>query len=138
MPLEDLILTNIRCPSCTTSLAPRQSQLVLDHGLLTFRCYNCNTLIWLREEQGPDGSPNMVLAGPQHALDSNINPSHYKSHPSGIECITIAEHYNFCIGNAIKYLWRAGHKSATPATTDLEKAIWYIQREVTRLTRGKS
>jgi hypothetical protein len=35
----------------------------------------------------------------------NINhPSHYTSHPSGIECIDIAEHHDFCIGNAIKYL----------------------------------
>lgn len=34
----------------------------------------------------------------------NINhPSHYTSHPSGIECIDIAEHHDFCIGNAIKY-----------------------------------
>ena len=42
----------------------------------------------------------------------NINhPSHYTSHPSGIECIDIAEHHDFCIGNAIKYLWRAGLKS---------------------------
>lgn len=38
------------------------------------------------------------------------NPKHYTSHPSGIECIEISKHYNFCIGNAIKYLWRNGLK----------------------------
>ena len=36
----------------------------------------------------------------------NINhPQHYQ-HPSGIECIDITEHMNFCLGNAIKYIWR--------------------------------
>ena len=41
----------------------------------------------------------------------NVNhPEHYTSHPSGIECIEIARHYPFSIGNAIKYLWRAGLK----------------------------
>lgn len=59
------------------------------------------------------------------------HPSHYTSHPSGIEAIQITEHMNFCIGNAIKYLWRAGLKD--DYITDLEKAKWYIERELERL-----
>jgi len=59
-----------------------------------------------------------------------INPSHYRSHPSGTECIQITEHFNFCIGNAIKYLWRAGLKG--DALEDLKKARWYIDRESQR------
>ena len=39
------------------------------------------------------------------------HPKHYCQHPSGIECIEITRHYCFSIGNAIKYLWRAGLKS---------------------------
>jgi len=39
---------------------------------------------------------------------------------------------NFCCGNAIKYVWRAGLKSKD-AIKDLEKAKWYIQREIERL-----
>ena len=39
-----------------------------------------------------------------------INPSHYKSHPSGIEATQITEHMNFCLGNAMKYIWRADEK----------------------------
>jgi len=35
------------------------------------------------------------------------HPRHYTSHPSGIECITITEHMSFCLGNAVKYLWRS-------------------------------
>ncbi|MFW6598147.1 DUF3310 domain-containing protein [Propionibacteriaceae bacterium Y2011] len=59
------------------------------------------------------------------------NPDHYRSHPSGVECITITEHLNFCVGNAIKYLWRAGLKG--DALTDLRKARWYVDREIVRL-----
>lgn len=44
---------------------------------------------------------------------SEINhPDHYNQHPTGIECIRIVEHFNFNLGNAIKYIWRAGLKSA--------------------------
>jgi len=62
--------------------------------------------------------------------DSVNSPIHYCSHPSGIECIEITEHFNFCIGNAIKYLWRAGLKGE--AIEDLEKAAWYVNRELQR------
>lgn len=59
------------------------------------------------------------------------HPPHYNDHPSGIECIDIVEHMNFCVGNAIKYLWRAGLKS-NDAIQDLEKANWYVSREIER------
>jgi hypothetical protein len=59
-------------------------------------------------------------------------PKHYTSHPSGVECITITEHMNFCIGNAMKYLWRAESKGDT--LTDLRKAMWYIKREIERVS----
>jgi hypothetical protein len=58
------------------------------------------------------------------------NPQHYKSHPSGIEVIQITEHLNFCLGNAIKYILRADHKGN--AMQDLQKARWYIDRELQR------
>ena len=56
------------------------------------------------------------------------HPPHYTSHPSGIECIQVTEHMSFCVGNAIKYLWRADEKGN--AIEDLEKASWYIEREI--------
>lgn len=58
------------------------------------------------------------------------HPKHYTDHPSGIECIQITEHMGFCLGNAIKYIWRADLKNN--ATEGLEKAIWYIEREIER------
>lgn len=61
------------------------------------------------------------------------HPPHYTSHPSKIECIQVTEHMNFCIGNAVKYLWRAGQKGN--AIDDLRKAAWYVEREIDRLER---
>lgn len=59
--------------------------------------------------------------------DAVNHPKHYNVHPSGIECIDIIENLSFCLGNAVKYLWRAGEKG--PALEDLKKALWYVQRE---------
>jgi len=56
------------------------------------------------------------------------SPKHYTSHPSGIECIQIAEHFGFNLGNALKYIWRADLKDN--ADEDLRKAAFYIAREL--------
>lgn len=71
----------------------------------------------------------------KEAIEDEVNhPLHYTSHPSGIECVEITEHFNFNIGNAVKYLWRAGLKHPNPKT-DLEKSLWYIQRELQRILK---
>ena len=58
-------------------------------------------------------------------------PEHYNSHPSGVECIEICEHFNFNIGNAIKYLWRYAFKP--DKVKELNKASWYVNKEINRL-----
>lgn len=63
------------------------------------------------------------------------HPSHYTAHPSGVECLTITRHMNFSLGNAVKYIWRAGLKSQDPCQ-DLEKAVFYLQDEIRRLRGG--
>ena len=68
-------------------------------------------------------------------LDTVNHPPHYKSHPSGIECIQVTEHMNFCLGNATKYIWRADEKHGDGGIEDLKKASWYINREIERRTR---
>lgn len=74
--------------------------------------------------------------------DDNVNhPKHYTSHPSGIECIEVTRHYCFSVGNAIKYLWRAGLKtdegrdSVEKEIEDLNKAIWYIKDRIKQLKK---
>jgi len=70
-------------------------------------------------------------------MNDNVNhPKHYNSHPSGVECIEITEHFNFNIGNAVKYCWRAGLKGEQ--VEDLRKARWYIDREISRILNEKS
>jgi len=61
------------------------------------------------------------------------NPPHYTSDPSGVECIQITRHRTFNVGNAIKYLWRAGLKDEAKTIEDLEKAVFYINDEIKRL-----
>lgn len=74
------------------------------------------------------------------ARDNVNHPKHYTSDPSGVECIEITRHRNFNIGNAIKYLWRAGLKEdpskdiLQKQVEDLRKAVFYINDEITRLT----
>lgn len=62
------------------------------------------------------------------------HPKHYTAFP-GVEVIQITEHLNFCRGNAVKYICRAGLKGNE--LQDLEKALWYLQREINRLKGNK-
>lgn len=89
----------------------------------------------------------------EKVMNDPVNhPQHYNSHPSGVECITITEHMSFNVGNAIKYLWRAGLKtgpqppmemgagkvffiSSEQHLEDLKKAAWYINREIEKLRK---
>lgn len=55
------------------------------------------------------------------------HPSHYNSHPSGIEVIEITQHMDFLLGNVVKYVLRCDHKGGIE---DLKKARWYIDRAI--------
>jgi hypothetical protein len=66
-------------------------------------------------------------------MDDPVNhPVHYTSHPSGVEAIDITRHMNFNLGNAVKYIWRAGLKG--DSIEDLQKARFYISDELERLS----
>lgn len=71
--------------------------------------------------------------GEEDDKDMVNHPTHYTSHPSGVEVIQITEHMNFCLGNAIKYILRSDLKGKQ--IEDLKKAVWYINREIDRLQR---
>lgn len=73
----------------------------------------------------------------------NVNhPQHYTwlKELCGIEVIDITRHMNFCCGCALKYILRAGHKKDASLTDtekqieDLNKAIWYLNDEIKRIT----
>lgn len=75
-------------------------------------------------------SDNLVMDKPKEVVD---HPDHYNWF--GIECVQVVEHFTFNLGNAIKYIWRAGRKG--DYVTDLKKAIWCIQREIDKTQRGE-
>jgi hypothetical protein len=67
------------------------------------------------------------------------HPAHYEQDTpccdhcgKPVECIVIAEQFNFNRGNAIKYVWRAGKKTDSPLQ-DLRKAVWYLSREIKKI-----
>lgn len=70
------------------------------------------------------------------------HPSHYTwlKERCGIEVIDITRHLDFCTGNAVKYLLRAGHKSEEGYTDkakeieDLKKAIFYINDKINEIS----
>jgi hypothetical protein len=68
-------------------------------------------------------------------MTDRINPNHYRQHPSGVEAIEITEWFDFNLGNAIKYIWRAGLKDRNSTIVDLEKARWYLDREIKRIQK---
>ena len=69
----------------------------------------------------------------QEAPNDPVNhPKHY-THYKGLEVIQLTEQMNFNKGNAVKYIARAGIKDEAKEIEDLEKAKWYIQREIDRI-----
>jgi len=67
---------------------------------------------------------------PKHYLSRNIYcPCECGCLPlKPIECIDITRHFNFNLGNAIKYIWRSDYKGNKKE--DLLKAIWYLNDEI--------
>jgi hypothetical protein len=64
-------------------------------------------------------------------MSDPINPDHYQL-PNGFQVIDLTENLNFCLGNVVKYVARAGRKSPNPLE-DLMKARFYLNREIERV-----
>ena len=92
-----------------------------------------------KAKQESDGWTQAEIDRAAFKSDAVAHPSHYTSHPSGVECITITKHMNFCRGNAVKYLWRAGQKgdSIDKEIEDIAKAEEYCRIEKERLIAKK-
>lgn len=95
---------------------------------------------WYKENYTAPYTPTRIDVIGQNGNDGlhydNVShPRHYCEHPSGIECIQITEHMGFNLGCALKYIWRCDLKK--DAIEDLRKAIWYIEREIAKRTKGE-
>jgi hypothetical protein len=67
-------------------------------------------------------------------METVNHPNHYKGKDNPYEAIKVIDawHLGFCLGNAIKYIARAGYKE--DRIEDLQKAIWYLQHEIDKNT----
>lgn len=83
-------------------------------------------VVALREQLGKMPAKNEVPP-------PDTNPGYYKWHPAGVECIAISEAFSANLGQAIQYIWRHGRKEGNSAVKDLEKAVWFVRREIQRL-----
>lgn len=68
--------------------------------------------------------------------DPVCRPAHY-TWLRGLEVIDLTEQLNFNRGNVVKYVCRAGVKDPDTEIQDLEKARWYLDREIQRVKRLK-
>lgn len=67
------------------------------------------------------------------SVDMVNHPPHYNRHPKGIECIDVTEDNPYPnLANAMRYLWRVSWGGKWDSDEDLNKAVWYIQRESSR------
>lgn len=87
---------------------------------------------WALMTPAPDTEVHADLVAENDVINS---PAHYTSYP--VEVIELTEHMNFCRGNAVKYVARAGLKDPAKEVEDLRKAIWYLEREISRVEQAK-
>lgn len=70
--------------------------------------------------------------------EDKINPKHYAElTPQPIDVIE-GWGLGFCLGNAVKYISRAGRKTGEDIITDLKKARWYLDREIARREKNEA
>lgn len=117
----------LNCPECST-INWEENLNSVDAGC----CFDCGiSLLGCAYED--DGQTSCLT--PYVFNKSVDHPSHYQSE-SGLEVIDVIDAFelNFELGNAIKYILRAYKKGK--ALEDLEKAKWYLNREIANLIKG--
>ncbi len=113
--------------------------------------YDCSTWVNLLDESKQEHLVKkdtffkcfkLLVEGTEESKEDMVNhPSHYTwlKEKCGIEVIDITRHLDFCIGNSVKYLLRAGYKKDSSLTDkekeieDLKKAIFYINDKIQQL-----
>jgi hypothetical protein len=80
----------------------------------------------------------MMRQGPRGRIEKIDHPSHYGGAENPYEAIKVIDAWGlgFCLGNAVKYIARAGKKGGAPIVEDLRKARWYLDHEIARAESG--
>jgi hypothetical protein len=88
----------------------------------------------IRQDQHPRAFEYLPAFEVELPIDPVNHPAHYaEGWSNGAEVIDITENLNFNLGNAVKYIARAGRKDPAKLIEDLRKAEWYLGREIARL-----
>lgn len=99
------------CPECGS---PNTATIAATTTATVHNCNNCDA------EYTSYAKPNT-----NNEVD---HPSHYKNGMKvEVECIMFTRNMSFSLGNAFKYIWRAGNKASAAMDTDLAKAMWYLK-----------
>ena len=109
--------TEATCPEC------QSSNVTTVDKAQTYTRYKCNTC---GEESVYFSKPKI----PKKSTKKNEvdHPSHYQNGMKvEVECIMFTRNMSFSLGNAFKYIWRAGNKASAAMDTDLAKAMWYLK-----------
>jgi hypothetical protein len=114
MPLKERT-----CTACGVSLASGDEY------------YSIDNKFWANQ-------PNRCMPH-QVKVEAVDHPAHYGGADNVYEVIKVIEAWqlDFCTGNAVKYLSRAGKKDPTKTIEDLKKSIWYIERRIQQLGASK-
>jgi hypothetical protein len=92
---------------------------------------------WGDPHADPAEAWDRALPNEKQLADAVNSPPHYTGFSNNAEVIDITENLNFNRGSACKYLARAGRKDPAKEIEDLEKAAWYVHREIARVrSRG--
>lgn len=109
--------------------------VTLDSGKKIFAHKKQCRILKRKSELEKIGFPKINLDTAKNGHTAVSHPKHYNQ--GKYEVISVIEDWklNFHRGNAVKYLARAGHKDKKREVEDLQKAKWYIEREIQRLDR---
>ncbi len=104
-----------QCPECWSS---NTTLTTVGFTRLVYHCNVCDADFI--EYSTPNKESNMKCEEVDH-------PKHYQNGlKTEVECIMFTRNLSFDLGNAFKYIWRAGNKLTASMDTDLAKALWYL------------
>jgi hypothetical protein len=86
-----------------------------NESFTTYECVLCKA-IWAEPNKQSKKTDNDAVSHPKHYANGMTTE---------VECIMFTRWMSFDIGNAFKYVWRAGHKD--DFTQELDKALWYLE-----------
>lgn len=73
----------------------------------------------------------------ERTMMSKTNPKHYQLE-NGFQVIDLTETLDFCSGNVVKYVARAGNKDGESALDDLNKAMWYLMKRIENVRKSET